>query len=207
MSAASMTLQAGGAKCKPRGPCSESSCACESEKSVVALKQEREEDEAGEKDDGAVDVEKLQQKLIDLTETLLAEEVLDQQFTQLQQLQDESNPEFVSEVVSLFFEDSARLMEELTESLKQDPINYVAVDAHVHQFKGSSSSIGAQKVKAVCIKFRKFCEEKDREGCQKCLEQLKQEFALVKSKLEHMFELEQQILAAGGSLPYPEEEY
>jgi histidine-containing phosphotransfer protein len=42
---------------------------------------------------------------------------LDQQFTQLQQLQDESNPEFVSEVVSLFFEDSARLMEELTESL------------------------------------------------------------------------------------------
>jgi hypothetical protein len=73
MSAASMTLQAGGAKCKTRGPCSGSSCACESEKSVVALKQEREEDEAGEKDDGAVDVEKLQQKLIDLTETLLAE--------------------------------------------------------------------------------------------------------------------------------------
>lgn len=73
MSAASMTLQAGGAECKPRGPRSGSSCACESEKSVVALKHEREEDEAGEKDDGAVDVEKLQQELIDLTETLLAE--------------------------------------------------------------------------------------------------------------------------------------
>ncbi len=73
MSAASMTLQAGGAECKPRGPCSGSSCACESEKSVVTLKQEREEEEAGEKDDGAVDVEKLQQELIDLTETLLAE--------------------------------------------------------------------------------------------------------------------------------------
>lgn len=26
-------------------------------------------------------------------------------------------------------------------------------------------------------------------SCQKCLEQLKQEFALVKSKLEHMFEV------------------
>jgi histidine-containing phosphotransfer protein len=45
------------------------------------------------------------------------QEVLDQQFTQLQQLQDESNPEFVSEVVTLFFEDSERLLEELTESL------------------------------------------------------------------------------------------
>jgi histidine-containing phosphotransfer protein len=35
---------------------------------------------------------------------------------------------------------------------------------------------------------------------------VKQEFSLVKNKLEHMFELEQKILAAGGSLPYPEEE-
>lgn len=123
------------------------------------------------------------------------------------------------------------------------------------------TSIGAQKVKTVCIKFRKCCEEEDREGwvhfypmvfcradgyvctwgqrfvkcviglslfvvqirtdflllangsesrsvmfnlfqalswwtgviwpcrCQKCLEQVKQEFNLVKSKLEHMFEV------------------
>jgi histidine-containing phosphotransfer protein len=53
----------------------------------------------------------------DLTGSGWWQEVLDQQFTQLQQLQDESNPEFVSEVVSLFFEDSERLLEELTESL------------------------------------------------------------------------------------------
>jgi len=193
------------AECKPRGPCS--GRACDPEEAVVKKREEledeallvkkREEEEEQEEDvsaaavDGVVDVERLLQELVDLTRSLLAEEVLDQQFTQLQQLQDESNPEFVLEVVSLFFEDSERLLEELTESLAQDPIDYVAVDAHVHQFKGSSSSIGAQKVKNVCIKFRKCCEEEDREGCQKCLEQVKQEFSLVKSKLEHMFELEQ----------------
>jgi histidine-containing phosphotransfer protein len=196
------------AECKPRGPCS--GCACESEEAVVKKREEfedealavkkregeeEEEEEEQEEDvsaaavDGVVDVERLLQELVDLTRSLLAEEVLDQQFTQLQQLQDESNPEFVSEVVTLFFEDSERLLEELTESLAQDPIDYVAVDSHVHQFKGSSSSIGAQKVKTVCIKFRKCCEEEDREGCQKCLEQVKQEFSLVKSKLEHMFEV------------------
>lgn len=53
----------------------------------------------------------------DLTGLGWWQEVLDQQFTQLQQLQDESNPEFVLEVVSLFFEDSERLLEELTEFL------------------------------------------------------------------------------------------
>lgn len=42
---------------------------------------------------------------------------LDGQFLQLQQLQDENNPDFVVEVVSLFFEDSERLLKDLTFAL------------------------------------------------------------------------------------------
>lgn len=42
---------------------------------------------------------------------------LDAQFTELQHLQDENNPNFVSEVVSLFFEDSERLLNELSRTL------------------------------------------------------------------------------------------
>lgn len=42
---------------------------------------------------------------------------LDGQFTQLQQLQDDSNPDFVVEVVSLFFEDSEKLLNDLTKAL------------------------------------------------------------------------------------------
>lgn len=42
---------------------------------------------------------------------------LNEQFNQLQQLQDESNPDFVVEVVSLFFEDSERLLNELAKAL------------------------------------------------------------------------------------------
>ena len=42
---------------------------------------------------------------------------LDSQFLQLQQLQDESNPSFVAEVVSLFFEDSERILKDLTFAL------------------------------------------------------------------------------------------
>lgn len=42
---------------------------------------------------------------------------LDGQFGQLQLLQDESNPDFVVEVVSLFFEDSERILNDLTLAL------------------------------------------------------------------------------------------
>ncbi|KAF5463480.1 hypothetical protein F2P56_019389 [Juglans regia] len=148
--------------------------------------------------DGVV---QLQKQLVDYIASLFHEGFLDEQFNQLQQLQDESNPDFVVEVVSLFFEDSERLLNELAKALEQKTIDFRKVDAHVHQFKGSSSSIGAHRVQKVCIAFRNYCEEQNVEGCLKCLQQVKHEYSLVRNKLETLFQLEKQIIAAGGSLP------
>ncbi|XP_019439973.1 PREDICTED: histidine-containing phosphotransfer protein 1-like isoform X2 [Lupinus angustifolius] len=138
----------------------------------------------------------LQRQLFDYTNSLFHEGFLDEQFNQLQQLQDESNPDFVVEVVTLFFEDAERLLNELTNTLSQENIDFKRLDAHVHQLKGSSSSIGAQRIHTVCISFRNSCEEQNVEGCLKSLQQVKQEYSTVKSKLETLFK----ILAAGGSV-------
>ncbi|KAK3001373.1 hypothetical protein RJ639_020441 [Escallonia herrerae] len=146
-------------------------------------------------------VSQLQRQFLDFTTSLYREGFLDDQFVQLQKLQDESNPEFVIEVVSLFFEDSEKLLNNLSTALQQHIVDYKQVDALVHQFKGSSSSIGAQRVKNVCVSFRNYCEEKNVEGCFRCLQQVKHEYHLVKSRLDALFKLEQQILAAGGSVP------
>ncbi|KAL5785350.1 hypothetical protein ACOSQ2_007742 [Xanthoceras sorbifolium] len=151
-----------------------------------------------------MEVGQMQRSLVDYTKSLFMEEVLDGQFLQLQQLQDESNPDFVVEVVSLFFEDSQRLLNDLTRALDQPNVDFKIVDAHVHQLKGSSSSIGAQRVKNACIAFRNLCEAQNIEGCMRCLLQVKQEYYLVKNKLETLFRLEQQIVAAGGSIPMME---
>ncbi|KAF4395012.1 hypothetical protein F8388_017740, partial [Cannabis sativa] len=102
----------------------------------------------------------LQKQLGDYTTSLFNEGFLDDQFNQLQQLQDESNPDFVVEVVSLFFEDSDRLLNELAKALNYQNTDFRKVDAHVHQLKGSSSR------------------------CLNCLQQVKQEYTLVKNKLE-----------------------
>eukprot|EP00268_Persea_americana_P056361 TRINITY_DN6640_c1_g1_i1.p1 TRINITY_DN6640_c1_g1~~TRINITY_DN6640_c1_g1_i1.p1 ORF type:complete len:129 (+),score=43.44 TRINITY_DN6640_c1_g1_i1:341-727(+) len=128
-----------------------------------------------------MEVGQLQARLIDLTSSLYSEGFLDEQFTQLQQLQDESNPDFVFEVASLFFDDSEKLLNNL-----------------------GMAFVGAQRVRNACIAFRNLCEEKDREGCLACLQQVKHEFSLVKSKLESLLDLEQQILAAGGLIPMME---
>ncbi|XP_030534899.1 histidine-containing phosphotransfer protein 1-like isoform X2 [Rhodamnia argentea] len=86
-----------------------------------------------------MDVAQLKRQLFEYTTLLFHEGFLDEQFTQLQQLQDENNPDFVVEVVSLFFDDSERLLNELATALDQQNIDFNKVDAHVHQLKGSSS--------------------------------------------------------------------
>nr|KJB42919.1 hypothetical protein B456_007G291700 [Gossypium raimondii] len=111
-----------------------------------------------------MDLVQLQRQFVDYKTSLYHEGFLDEQFTQLQELQDENNPDFVVEVVSLFFEDSERLLNELARALEQQNIDYKRIDAHVHQLKGSSSSIGAQRVQKVCIAFRNYCEEQNVEG-------------------------------------------
>ncbi|XP_068317373.1 histidine-containing phosphotransfer protein 1-like isoform X2 [Pyrus communis] len=123
-------------------------------------------------------VSQLQKQLVDYTASLFDEAFLDEQFNQLQQLQDENNPDFVVEVVSLFFQDTERLVNELAKAL-----------------------IGAQRVQRACISFRNFCDEQNVEWCIKCLQQVKHEYLLVKNKLENLFELQRQVVAAGGSLP------
>uniref|UniRef100_A0A7N0RH36 Histidine-containing phosphotransfer protein n=1 Tax=Kalanchoe fedtschenkoi TaxID=63787 RepID=A0A7N0RH36_KALFE len=143
----------------------------------------------------------LQRKLIDYTNSLFHEGYINEQFSQLQQLQDESNPNFVMEVVSLFFQDSERLLNELGKALGQPVIDFKKVDSHVHQLKGSSSSIGAQKVQNVCMTFRSCCEQQNADGCLTCLQVLSSEYFLVKNKLETLFKIEQQFMAAGGSFP------
>ncbi|KAG8480966.1 hypothetical protein CXB51_025681 [Gossypium anomalum] len=148
-----------------------------------------------------MEVGQMQRRLVDYTKSLFMEGFLDAQFLQLQQLQDESNPDFVVEVVSLFFDDSEKLLNDLTMALDQPNVDFKKVDAHVHQLKGSSSSIGAQRVKNACIAFRSFCEEHNIDATLRCLQQVKQEYYLVKNKLETMLRLEQQIVAAGGSIP------
>ncbi|KAK5786379.1 hypothetical protein PVK06_041015 [Gossypium arboreum] len=136
-----------------------------------------------------MDLVQLQRQFVDYRTSLYHEGFLDEQFTQLQELQDENNPDFVVEVVSLFFEDSERLLNELARALEQQSIDYKRIDAHVHQLKGSSSSIGAQRVQKVCIAFRNYCEEQNVEGCLKCLQQVRHEYSLVKTKLESLFQV------------------
>ncbi|KAF9681084.1 hypothetical protein SADUNF_Sadunf06G0188800 [Salix dunnii] len=116
---------------------------------------------------------------------------LDDQFIQLEHLQDEANPNFVEEVVRLFYSDSVRMIQNIEQAMmiNKPDIDFSKLDDCMHQFKGSSSSIGARKVIKECSKFREYCYAGNIEGCIKTFQLLKQEHATLKRKLETYFQL------------------
>ncbi|KAL7222333.1 hypothetical protein ACSBR1_024104 [Camellia fascicularis] len=134
-------------------------------------------------------------RLLDDMNRLLAllfhQGVLDEQFLQLQQLQDESSPNFVSEVVNIYFHESEKLLRNLRGLLLQERefSDYTKVGIHLNQFMGSSSSIGAKRVRNICVAFRVASDQNNRTACLRALELLEHEYCYLKNKLHELFQV------------------
>ncbi|XP_051202378.1 histidine-containing phosphotransfer protein 1 isoform X2 [Lolium perenne] len=107
-----------------------------------------------------------------LMSNMFATGLLDDQFQQLQMLQDPSAPDFVAEVVTLFCEDGERIIGELAKLLDKPAVDFDKVDAFVHQLKGSSAR------------------------CLKTLDAVRNDFYDLRSKFQTMLQLEQQVQAS-----------
>ncbi|KAF6141740.1 hypothetical protein GIB67_027918 [Kingdonia uniflora] len=113
---------------------------------------------------------------------------LDEQFIQLEELEDSANPNFVEEIVTLFFKDSVRNINNIEQALERSPLDFDKLDRHMHQFKGSCSSIGAAKVRYESTQFREYCTQGNAEGCIRTFQQLKRETAILQKKFEIYFQ-------------------
>ncbi|KAK9149620.1 hypothetical protein Scep_008377 [Stephania cephalantha] len=148
-------------------------------------------------------VDRLRADMNRLLAILFHQGVLDEQFLQLQQLQDESSPNFVFEVVTIYFRESEKLLRILRDNLSDREFSdYAKMGIHLNQFLGSSSSIGAKRVRNVCVAFRTASEQNNRLGCLRALELLEHEYCFLKNKLYELFQLEQQRSMAAG-VRYP----
>ncbi|CAM0953173.1 unnamed protein product [Alopecurus aequalis] len=121
---------------------------------------------------------------------------VDEQFQQLQMLQDDGgSPGFVGEVVNLFIDDADKILGDIAALLEQPVVDFDKVDGLVHQLKGSSASVGAGKVKLMCQQFRQFFDVKSRDGCLMALTIVRNEFCDIRNKFQTMLQLEEQIEA------------
>ncbi|KAG7669726.1 hypothetical protein KSW81_007873 [Nannochloris sp. 'desiccata'] len=125
------------------------------------------------------ELQAVNQQIHNLINDCLSQSLLNDQFVQLMQLQDESNPDFVSEMVELYFEDSASKIEKLAGLLTSATIDFTQVDALVHQFKGSSASFGAHGMATACVQLRDACHAQQTATCQDLCSQLQNIFCSI----------------------------
>ncbi|KAM3317355.1 hypothetical protein ACQJBY_035159 [Aegilops geniculata] len=111
-----------------------------------------------------------------LVANMFAAGLLDDQFQELQMLQEGSAPDFIDKVVTLFCEDGERIIGEIAKLLDKPCLDYHKVSRFVLELKGSSACIGAQRVKNSCIQFHQCCQEKSRDGCLNSLDSVRNDF-------------------------------
>ncbi|WVY96000.1 hypothetical protein V8G54_028151 [Vigna mungo] len=148
-----------------------------------------------------MDVNQLRAKLCEHQSAMFHQGFLDDQFSQLQNLQDESTPDFVLEVVTMFFDDSENLLKNMARCLEQVPADFKQIDAYAHQYKGSSARLLVlQELKVFALTSGLFVRLRTWTGeCMECLQQLQHEYSLLKNHLQYLFKLQKDIKAGGGS--------
>ncbi|KAH7652182.1 histidine-containing phosphotransfer peotein protein [Dioscorea alata] len=139
-----------------------------------------------------------------LIAVLFHQGVLDEQFIQLRQLQDDSSPNFVYEVVTIYFRESEKLLRNLRALLTdRECTDYMKMGIHLNQMMGSSSSIGAKSVRNVCAAFRTASDHSNWIGCIRSLEVLEHEYCYLKNKLHEFLQIDQQMMIVAGVRYHP----
>ncbi|GMI72476.1 HPT phosphotransmitter 4 [Hibiscus trionum] len=135
----------------------------------------------------------LRQQIAAMRQSFFDEEILDAQFYQLERLENRGNPNFVEEVLTMYFRDSIALLQTVEQEIETDTIDFAKVDMMLHKFKGSSASIGANKVRNNIIKTRELFEEGNLEGAKLAFLELRMEHDNLRAKLEPYFQQLRQV--------------
>ncbi|CAN1271407.1 Histidine-containing phosphotransfer protein 5 [Linum perenne] len=150
----------------------------------------------------ALSLSQLQMQIIELTASLYRDRFLDEQFSKVRELQDQSCPDFVMKVVTVFFNDCHQIVTDIAIALsKLQVVDFNKVLTKVHQLKGCSSSFGAGRIKDLCAPLKNQCELQNPEGCMRCLQEVYHEYTLLQNKFQTLFLLEQQFKIASGAFP------
>uniref|UniRef100_A0ACD5YIL8 Uncharacterized protein n=1 Tax=Avena sativa TaxID=4498 RepID=A0ACD5YIL8_AVESA len=118
--------------------------------------------------------------------------LLDNQFQHLHMFQDKSTPDFIAKVITVFGNESGQIIDDLRDMLHKSCVDFNKVSDLLYNLMGITASVGALRLKNICIQFLEFCQEKSKDGCLKTLNILINECIDLRIKSQIMVKLEQQ---------------
>eukprot|EP00257_Ricinus_communis_P014095 XP_015571691.1 pseudo histidine-containing phosphotransfer protein 2 isoform X1 [Ricinus communis] len=136
----------------------------------------------------------LREQIAKMRQSFFDEGTLDSHyFAQLEQLEGPDNPNFVEEIITLFFRESTKMLATMETNLREKcPVNFIGIDKMLNQIKVNSASIGAIRIKEQVIPMLNNLKENNLEGAKASFQGLKVEYDTLKRKLEPYFQLQRQ---------------
>ncbi|KAJ9559590.1 hypothetical protein OSB04_004750 [Centaurea solstitialis] len=130
-----------------------------------------------------------------LLSLLFHQGVLDEQFLQLQHFKIKrpltsslkSSPSTFTSPRSSF--ETSETYYAKNVQLEREMWDYCKLGIHLNQLMGSSSSIGAKRVRNICAAFRAAVDQNNRPACMRALEVLEHEYCYLKNKLHELFQV------------------
>ncbi|XP_062090898.1 pseudo histidine-containing phosphotransfer protein 5-like isoform X2 [Humulus lupulus] len=112
----------------------------------------------------------LRQQIATMRQSLFDEKMLDEHYLIVEQLEDENNPNFAEEIMTMYFRDSTQLIANLEQAF-----------------------IGANQVSIEVNQMRKCTREHDIERMKTTLQQVKKEHEKLRGRIEPYFQLLRQV--------------
>ncbi|XP_059431674.1 histidine-containing phosphotransfer protein 4-like [Corylus avellana] len=146
-----------------------------------------------------MDKKLLEQQIATMKESLSNEEILNDMFTTVEQMEDSNNPNFIETIANLYLSETSNNIDTIEQTLEANPLDLPNLERCLFKLRGSSASFGANKVTIEIDKILDRCVIGDTEGCKVGFPSLKQEFDTLKKKLEPYLELMQQYKSSTSS--------
>uniref|UniRef100_A0A2N9FK94 Histidine-containing phosphotransfer protein n=1 Tax=Fagus sylvatica TaxID=28930 RepID=A0A2N9FK94_FAGSY len=136
----------------------------------------------------------LRQQLQNYIESMHEQGILDHNFHNVQDLQNEENPHFVLEVVTMFCNDAENGIAQLARYLDELVVDYPKVTGLSHQLRGSSSSVGGHRMALACRELRRASDVNNKEGCFEALGRVRHEYRILRDNLNNISQMERSII-------------
>ncbi|GMY36163.1 pseudo histidine-containing phosphotransfer protein 2-like [Fagus crenata] len=141
----------------------------------------------------------LQQQIASMRQSLFDEGILDEQFNQLENFEDDRAPDHVDSIINIYF--STKYFEVMEQALEETPVDIATLSSCLQTFKGSSVSIGAKSVTIEIDKMLQCYRIRDIEASRAAVQSMKQAYNTLQNKLEAYLELRRQAALAQSSNP------
>ncbi|XP_048322033.1 pseudo histidine-containing phosphotransfer protein 5 isoform X2 [Ziziphus jujuba] len=112
----------------------------------------------------------MRQQIASMRQSLFDEEILDNHYLQLEQLEDRDNPNFAEEVMTLYCRDSTKII------------------ASLHQIL-----VGANKIRNEVNLMREYVKEENIEKTKSAFQELQIQHDILRAKIEPYFQLLRQV--------------